>query len=141
MWGALEHMIFFKPSITFFDAVINHPSVRPSLRGTEKLTSESLYRDPMNVILASEGGVVLFKHEKFIEYEGHVFCLEGHRGRSALQLVAQGLKQVFDDSKSSLVRALAPTGLPQVGVLCRRAGFKLVDRDLFGEHFVHYGDR
>lgn len=132
---------FFRPSTVFFDAIINHWSVRPTLRGTGWITSKELVEDPKNIILAAVGGVVLFKHEGGGEYDGHVFCLEGFRGASALALVAQGLKTVFDDSNSSLVRALAPRGLPGVAVLCRWAGFKLVDHDLFGEHFVHYGDR
>lgn len=133
---------FFKPSVEFVDMIINHPTVRPTAQGGEyRLESYDLVTDPANVVLANTGGVVLFVQYKPGDYEGHVFCLEGHRGASALALVRQGLKQVFDRSKSSLVGALAPLSLPAVSVLCRQAGFKLVDRDLFGEHFIHYGGR
>lgn len=132
---------YFTPSATFVDAIINHATVRATAQsGDYRLESSSIVENSANVILASAGGVVIFVHWQRGEYDGHVFCLEGHRGASALALVRRGLKAVFDRSNSSLVRAFAPLCLPAVSVLCRRAGFKLIDRDLFGEHFIHYGD-
>lgn len=131
----------FVPSPRFVDFIANHHSVRPHIQGGDyRLYSAPVVENPANVVLANGTGVVIFEGLSGGLYEGHIMCLEGHRGVEALELVAQGLQAVFRRPTASIVVAFAPLVLPAVGVLCRRAGFRSEGRDLFHERFAHNGE-
>tara|TARA_B100000678_G_scaffold289414_1_gene299909 strand:- start:10268 stop:10675 length:408 start_codon:yes stop_codon:yes gene_type:complete len=127
---------YFKPSIEFFDLVINHPSVRPTAQqGTHPLSSEELLSNPENIAVAGVGGVVLFVAKGNGVYQGHIFALEASRGRQALHLGEAAIQRLKEAPGVRKLVASVPMQLPAARYYCRRLGLKPEGRDLFDEHF------
>jgi hypothetical protein len=112
----------FNPKLV--DLIVNHPSVRGTIeQGCEAISSRSVVLDRQNIILASPIGVAIFIPEAERIYGGHIAVLAGHRGRAALTLATEALKQVFCVYKAEEVRASVPLVLPAARYLCRAVGF------------------
>ena len=129
-------MILFTPSPFFFDAVINHSSVRPTTqRGSERLSSEDVLEDPANLAVAFEGGVALFRKVGVQAYDGHIFVLDGSRGSEALQFGKAALARLATRPDAIYLHTGVPLALPAARTYCRRLGLKSEGRDLFNEYF------
>lgn len=123
--------VFRTASATLVDAIINHPSVRGTAEGgTYRLESAPLLAQPDNYCYANEGGCVLFVGLGAATYQGHIFCLEGSRGREALKLGHGALKCFFDRPVRVKIWAEVPMVLPAARWLVRRLGFASLGIDL-----------
>lgn len=123
--------MIFTPTLGFVEAIINHPTVRPTVQsGIYYLEAQRLVSDKRNVTLAAEGGVVLFEWLYPGAYQGHVFTMLGYRGKAALKLVSEAIDVLFTVHEARLLVAEAPWVLPHVSLLCRRLGFTAVPLDL-----------
>lgn len=127
-------MILFRTfSPTVVDMYLNHPTVRPTMQGgTERLDSAALVNNPDNIILAGEGGCIMFIAEGDGVYNGHIAIIEPQRGRAALALGRQALNQLFDLYDAHSCRAAAPLQLPAVRCFARRLGFTSLGVDPLG---------
>lgn len=129
-------MELFRPSHTFVDAVINHPSVRPTVeQGLFRLSSFDIVNDRANEIVADSGGLALFLYLGNGAYEGHIFRLEGSRGANALAFGKLALQRLFGRPGVYQMHSAVPVQLPAARAYCRRLGLKPVGRDLFNEYF------
>lgn len=129
-------MTTFRPSPAFVNFVVNHPTVRATTaEGRYIVDTAPVVEDDANVVLATVGGVCIFRQATPQIYEGHIYCVAGHRGRRALELVHGALNAVFERPAASIAVAFAPLHLPAVAVLCRRAGFVCKGRDLLDERY------
>lgn len=126
----------FRPSVDFANMVVNHPTVRATTaEGRYVVDTADVVADSANVVQAMAGGVCIFRQVTPQVYEGHIYCVAGYRGRRALELVRRALNAVFERPAASMAVAFAPLHLPAVAVLCRRAGFVAVGRDLLDERY------
>ena len=128
--------MIFTPSTAYVNLVVNHPTVRATTaEGAYVVDTAHVVEDEANVVRAVVGGVCIFRQATPRVYEGHIYCVAGHRGRRALELVRGALNAVFERPAASIAVAFAPLHLPAVGVLCRRAGFVYKGRDLLDERY------
>jgi hypothetical protein len=126
----------FVPSAEFVNAVINAPGVRATVQpGQHRLDASELLAQPRHAAVACRGGVAVFEHVEGGLYEGHVFCLPGHRGAAALQFGRAALGWLFAKGAERIV-ATASMDLPAARFYCRRLGLLSVARDLFQEYFA-----
>lgn len=127
----------FIPSLEFVDRVINDPAVRPTVEpGLHRLDARRAYDSSNNQLIAFEGGVALFMRMQAAEFEGHVFCLPGHRGARALIFGKAAVTWLFTGPMASRLFVPVPFGLPAARLYCRRLGLKPMGRDLFQEYFA-----
>lgn len=112
------------------DAIINHPTVRPTVQeGDERLSSYGLVREGA-VGYADDKGCLLFFVPKGNDvWEGHVFAVSGSRGKNAVLFGLAAIGRLFTDHRAVKMVAAAPLSLPAVRVYCRRLGLKPVGRD------------
>ena len=124
-----------RPSLTWIDAVINHPSVRSAIeQGTHRLTAESLLASGARVF-GEQGAVIVLVPLGQGVYQGHVAAIDGSRGAVALQLGASVLRTVFNAGEAVKVVAEVPLQLPAARLYCRRLKFSSIGQDLFQEYF------
>lgn len=129
-------MTVFRPTTAYANFVVNHPTVRvTTAEGRYIVDTTDVVENEANVVRAVTGGVCIFRQVTAQVYEGHIYCVAGHRGRRALELVRGALNAVFERPAASIAVAFAPLHLPAVGVLCRRAGFVSKGRDLLDERY------
>lgn len=120
------------------DAIINHPSVRPTAQeGEERLSSDDVLAENENIIYTDGGGAVAFIYKGDGEYEGHIFCVETSRGRAALALGRAALGALFRLPQTSRVVCAVPLQLRAARWLVRRLGFEHVMIDPVNE-FEHF---
>lgn len=130
-------MDIFIPSPGFVEDVINAPGVRGSVqRGQYRLEASSFLDEPRNAAIGWWGGVMVFEHVERGSYEGHVFCLPGHRGALALQFGRLGVSWLFDVVGAERLVAPVPIELPAARFYCRKLGLRASYRDLFQEYFT-----
>lgn len=130
---------FHTRSAKLLDAIINHPSIRPTAQlGEERLHSGDLLEDESNHCYATDGGAALFISQGRGVYEGHIFCLEGSRGSAALALGRGALKAMFARPGTLKIVAAVPMQLPAARLLCRHLGFASLgpDADAVNELFT-----
>lgn len=110
------------------NAIINHPSVRPTAeRGTHALDCGELLARP-GVVSFTEGGKAgLFVPNGPDTWQGHIFCVAGERGRKALEFGEKCCRCMFRIGARSL-EARAPRMFPEVAIYARRLGFRCVGR-------------
>jgi hypothetical protein len=129
-------MLIFKPSARFVDMIINHPQVRATVQqGAERLFSEAVVESPINLCVAFEQGVAVFRYIAHRTYDGHIFALEGSRGAVALQFGRLALAKLSERCDADHLYTAVPLALPAARAYCRRLGLKAEDRDLFNEYF------
>lgn len=129
-------MMIFVPSVGFVNDVINAPGVRATVeQGTHRLDASRFLEEPRNAVIGWWGGVAVFEHVERGSYEGHVFCLPGHRGALALQFGRLALGWLFTKVGADRVVAPVPIQLPAARLYCRRLGLRSAARDLFQEYF------
>ena len=79
--------------------------------------------------------MALFEHVQRGSYEGHVFCLPGHRGAAALAFGRAAVSWLFETVCAERLAAHVPMWLPAARIYCRRLGLRSAGRDLFQEYF------
>lgn len=130
-------MTLERPTVAFFNAVINHAEVRPTVEaGAHRLDASAVLSDVRTIALTNGGGIALFLYIGAGHYEGHVFCLPGHRGAGALALGKAALRQLFALPDARKLSAPVPLVLPAARLYCRKLGLRPIGRDLFQEYFL-----
>ena len=126
----------FHPTPAFVNTVINHPSVRPTAeRGTHTLDSAEQLSIAANYCLAFAGGVAFFVAQGGGVYCGHIYILEGSRGRDGLLFGRLALQSLSEQRGARKLVASVPVWLPAARTYCRRLGLQSSGLDLFEEHF------
>lgn len=111
-------------SAKLVDAIVNHPSIRPTIElGTYRIDSSDLLSDDGTVIYASEDGVVIFIPKGWGIYEGHMAFLPWGRGKVMLSHCRAALDGIFGDFGAEKVTAAVPMQLPAARISCRLLGF------------------
>lgn len=105
----------FSPEI--INALMNDPTVRPTIGGKGKLDATTLLCDPRNICLIADGGGAMFAWRGPGVYEGHSFFLV--RGRDAIALG----RAIMDQMVGNMVWGLTPEHLPHVRWFNRQIGF------------------
>jgi len=126
-----------KASHILADAIINHPTVRPTAQGgTERLSSRGLFANGACAYADERGAMVLFVPQGDDVWEGHVFAVAGSRGANALRLGRQALGRLFTDHRAQKLVSAVPMQLPAARMYCRRLGLRSVRCDELVEHFA-----
>jgi hypothetical protein len=111
-------------SHALIDAIINHPTVRPTAQGgTYRLTSAELLARGAVAYASPQGCLALFVPTAQGAWEGHIFALAGARGATIIRHAQLALSRLFIEQKASVVVAAVPMCLPAARFLCRRLGF------------------
>lgn len=119
-----------RASHILIDAIINHPTVRPTVQeGDERLSCYGLMRDGAVGYADDKGCLLFFVPKEDGVWDGHVFAVAGSRGANAVTFGKQAIGRLFTDHRALKMVAAAPLRLPAVRVYCRRLGLKPVDRD------------
>lgn len=103
--------------------VLNHPTVRPTLEGTEPLDATYAIADADNVFIAGEFALAHFIQEEPGRYAGHIAVIEDRRGRSALLFGKAALAKLFGTYEARSVRAAVPEKLRGARAYVRMLGF------------------
>ncbi len=106
------------------NALVNHSDIRPTIeQGDDYIDTESVVTNPENIVLACSMGAALFIPEAKGVYKGHILVLAPYRGKAALWLAREALKQVFLLYKAEQIVASVSLVLPAARYLCRAVGF------------------
>lgn len=118
------------------DAIVNHPTVRPTAQGgSERLSSYGLIRRGAVAFADDKGCLLLFVPQGDGVWEGHAFAVAGSRGGNAIAFGKLAVGRLFTDHRARRLVAAAPLQLPAVSYYCRRLGLKPVGRDDYQENF------
>lgn len=118
------------------DAIINHPTVRPTAQeGDERLTSYGLMREGAVGYADDKGCLAFFVPKGDDVWEGHIFAVAGSRGANALNLGKQALRRLFTDHRAVKMVSVVPLRLQEARVYCRRLGLRPVSRDHQYEYY------
>lgn len=132
----MEQKNCFQASAPLADAILNHPSVRPTAeQGDHRITVRALYEQGAVGYANDAGALVLFVPMEGGVWHGHVFAVAGSRGAGALALGRQALNRLFTDLRGRKLVSAVPLQLPAARVYCRRLGLRSVRRDDLREHF------
>lgn len=123
-------MAFRTYSSELVDAIVNHPSVRPTIEmDSYRINSAPLVNDPHNVFVAGNGLVAMFIGQGAGAYLGHFAAIDCRRGRTALRFGQAALSILFEDCGGLLCRAQVPLQLPQAVWFVKRLGFTSLGAD------------
>jgi hypothetical protein len=120
---AISNVVHLRPSISrdpelrrSFDAadinpVLNDPSVLPSITvpGIETLDVTALLADPCNVLLATEGGGIIFAQQEPGIYEAHTMFLPAYRGRYAIRFALSACRWMFTHTDCMVLLTRIPS--------------------------------
>lgn len=121
---------------TFWDAIANHPSVRPHVGGEGPLSlSEVIGRDDI-LPLATDHGGFIFACIFPARWELHTMVLPEGRGRATLTAFAEAKRRVFTSTDAvEIITKAADTNRP-AQFMARRAGFRVTFRRADVEHYT-----
>lgn len=130
-------MTLFTPSPKFFNLVINHPEVRPTVQqGSHRLYSDAVLANPTTFAVGGLHGVALFQQYPDA-WDAHIFVLPSGRGATGVAFGLAALEQLARHTGGrGSVHTGVPVQLPQARIYCRRLGLKPESRDLFNEYFT-----
>ena len=130
--------MIFTPSITFANAVLNHPAVRPTAEcGVYRINAEAVLLTPGTVAVAFNFGLAVFVKHPNEEYDGHIFILPEGRGALAIRFGKLALAALASSvAGNPRLHTGVPLVLPAARWYCKRLGLKPVGRDLFNEYFT-----
>jgi hypothetical protein len=107
-----------------FNAVANHPDVRPWIGGEGPLDLAALVGDPANFALEAEhGGWILARHEPGI-YELHTLFLPEGRGRTCLAAWREAERFMFAATDAREIVTRIPAHNAAAAFAARLCGFK-----------------
>lgn len=108
--------------------ILNHPDVFPaiSVPGHDKYDVTPLVANPLNVLMMSEGGGILFAKQEPHIYEVHTNFLPQFRGRHALRASLSAYRWIFCHTDCETILTRIPAFNRAADLWARKAGFRFM---------------
>lgn len=107
--------------------ILNDPSVFPaiSIPGVETLDATALVANPLNVLMMSEGGGIIFVKQEPHIYEVHTNFLPKFRGRHAIRASLAAYRWMFCRTDCELLQTRVPAFNKGAELFCKLVGARL----------------
>lgn len=119
--------------IELLNWVANQPEVLLNMApGYESVELSKFFRDPKNVMLGDDRGVLLFGHQGSGVYEMHYLFTHALRGRKALLAAKTALKTMFTTYGATKIVGATPRDNQPARVMNRALGGRLTGTSIDG---------